>query len=131
MVESSMMEVTIRNKLPMAVKLDAFSAKSFKYSMIFADTTSGIKFEVRKPCSASLNSLNKGKAVNKASTTASNGTIAKIVVKVRLEATWVRLRCMRRCTIKPALFLVFNHQVGSATAVCIFINIQLPVIILG
>src|SRR3546814_19268615 len=87
MVMMSMSEVTIRNRLPMAFKPEALAANWFRYSMTFSDTDGGIRLLVRKFSSATRNSANSGKAVNRARTTASNGTMASTVVKVRMEAT--------------------------------------------
>src|SRR5690606_30342364 len=53
--------------------------------------------------SATRNSLNSGKAVNSASTTASSGTMLRTVVKVRLEAIWVSFFSDARRRMKRAM----------------------------
>src|SRR5690606_33154289 len=65
-----------------------------------SDTDGGIRLVVRKFSRATRNSANRGKAVNKASTTASRGTMLSTVVKVRLDATWVRFFSAARCSAK-------------------------------
>ena len=85
------MEVSTKNKLPIAVSFDAWAANSFKYFIMLSEISVGIKLLIRNVCSALLNSWNRGNAVNKDKPTASRGTIANPVVKVKLEA---------RCTIR-------------------------------
>ncbi|KAG1063962.1 hypothetical protein G6F40_017877 [Rhizopus arrhizus] len=80
-------EVTSRNAPPMAVRREAWRANWFRYSMMLSETDGGIRLLVRKSSRATRNSWNTGNAVNKDSTTASMGTMARTVVKVRLEAT--------------------------------------------
>ncbi|SAI56792.1 Uncharacterised protein [Bordetella ansorpii] len=55
--------------------------------MTLLETDGGIRLFVRKSSSARRNSWNRGNAVNSDSATASIGTMASTVVKVRLEAT--------------------------------------------
>ena len=55
--------------------------------MMLSETDGGIRLVVRKSSRATRNSWKTGNAVNSDSTTASMGTIARTVVKVRLEAT--------------------------------------------
>ncbi|MNY27209.1 hypothetical protein D3C86_1611050 [compost metagenome] len=55
--------------------------------MMLSETDGGIRLLVRKSSRATRNSWNTGKAVNSDSTTASMGTMASTVVKVRLDAT--------------------------------------------
>lgn len=68
--------------------------------MMLSETDGGIRLLVRKSSSATRNSWNTGNAVNSDSTTASIGTIASTVVKVRLDATCSSFSSSARCAVK-------------------------------
>ena len=93
-------EVTSRKAPPMAVSREAWRANWFRYSMMLSETDGGIRLLARKSSSATRNSWNTGKAVNNDSTTASMGTMASTVVKVRLDATCSSFSSSARWDVK-------------------------------
>ncbi len=88
--------------------------------MMLSDTDGGIRLLARKSSRATRNSWNTGKAVNSDRTTANIGTMARTVVKVRLDATCSSFSSPARSALKrktrPALTIHEERGVECSVA---------------